>query len=204
MKNILILLIAAAAFFSCAATKKLDSGNLDELARWMEGSFSSAAQSEADSDFRDIRLEMKRVWPDLPGYWFYVEQAVGNYLDKPYRQRMYHVTLQSDHIRSEIYTIPDDDRFIGAWKDTERFTELRLDSLRIREGCAVILRYANGHYSGSTVDKECGSTLYDATYATSIADIYPDKLVSWDRGYNDKDEQVWGAEKGGYIFVKTE
>jgi hypothetical protein len=27
-------------------------------------------------------------------------------------------------------------------------------------------------------------------------------MVSWDRGYNDEGEQVWGAEKGGYRFVK--
>jgi hypothetical protein len=28
-------------------------------------------------------------------------------------------------------------------------------------------------------------------------------MISWDRGYNDAGEQVWGAEKGGYIFLKT-
>jgi hypothetical protein len=32
--------------------------------------------------------------------------------------------------------------------------------------------------------------------------IWPDRLISWDRGWNDKGQQVWGAEKGGYIFVK--
>ncbi|MBK7852430.1 MAG: hypothetical protein IPJ66_15190 [Bacteroidetes bacterium] len=32
--------------------------------------------------------------------------------------------------------------------------------------------------------------------------ITANELISWDRGYNDKDEQVWGAEKGGYHFIK--
>jgi hypothetical protein len=27
-------------------------------------------------------------------------------------------------------------------------------------------------------------------------------MLSWDRGYNKDDKQVWGAEKGGYRFVK--
>jgi hypothetical protein len=27
-------------------------------------------------------------------------------------------------------------------------------------------------------------------------------MLSWDRGYNADGKQVWGAEKGGYRFVK--
>jgi hypothetical protein len=27
-------------------------------------------------------------------------------------------------------------------------------------------------------------------------------LLSWDQGFNDKKEQVWGATKGGYAFIK--
>jgi hypothetical protein len=27
-------------------------------------------------------------------------------------------------------------------------------------------------------------------------------LLSWDRGFNTEGVQVWGAEKGGYRFVK--
>jgi hypothetical protein len=27
-------------------------------------------------------------------------------------------------------------------------------------------------------------------------------LASWDRGFDSTDNQVWGAEKGGYIFKK--
>jgi len=27
-------------------------------------------------------------------------------------------------------------------------------------------------------------------------------LRSWDQGFNEKGEQVWGATKGGYEFIK--
>lgn len=27
-------------------------------------------------------------------------------------------------------------------------------------------------------------------------------MLSWDRGWNDAGEQVWGAEKGGYHFER--
>jgi hypothetical protein len=29
----------------------------------------------------------------------------------------------------------------------------------------------------------------------------PGKIVSWDRGFDASGAQVWGAEKGGYIFL---
>ena len=48
----------------------------------------------------------------------------------------------------------------------------------------------------------CPSDRKGAAYATSEVTITENELISWDRGYNDKDEQVWGAEKGGYHFLK--
>jgi hypothetical protein len=44
--------------------------------------------------------------------------------------------------------------------------------------------------------------LKGASYATSEVVIYSDKLISWDRGWNDEGKQVWGAQKGGYVFLK--
>jgi len=202
MKRVCVLLFSGLLFWGCASTKMLQGNHLEEVVNWLEGSYSSGPQAEADSDFRDIRLEMKRIWKDQPGYWLYVEQAVANYLDSPYRQRVYHVTLDEGKVRSEIYTIPNPKRFVLAWKTPERFDIITPDSLKLREGCAVLLTKTGGYYTGGTVGKGCVSKLADASYATSIADIYPDRLVSWDRGFNDKDEQVWGAEKGGYIFTK--
>jgi hypothetical protein len=38
--------------------------------------------------------------------------------------------------------------------------------------------------------------------APEAAIVGPNGMVSWDRGYNDAGQQVWGAEKGGYEFVK--
>jgi hypothetical protein len=40
----------------------------------------------------------------------------------------------------------------------------------------------------------------NAKYTTSEMKIDNDCLTSRDRGFNEKDEQVLGATKGGYIF----
>ncbi|HRW89883.1 MAG TPA: CpcT/CpeT family chromophore lyase, partial [Flavobacteriales bacterium] len=64
--------------------------SLAELASWMTGSFSSAAQAEADTNYYAIELEMARIWPErTDGVWLYVEQAVAAKKEKPYRQRVY-------------------------------------------------------------------------------------------------------------------
>jgi hypothetical protein len=45
--------------------------------------------------------------------------------------------------------------------------------------------------------------LRGASYATSEVVITDEQLLSWDRGWDANGKQVWGAETGGYIFVKT-
>lgn len=182
------------------------SDDLATLAGWMAGSFSSQAQSVADTNYFDIRLEMAPVWTArTDGHWFYVEQAVSTHLERPYRQRVYHLTEDPPGtFRSDIYLLPDPLRFAGIWRDDEPLVALSPDSLTLKDGCAVFLTRTDvGAFAGETVRGECGSTLHGAAYATSEVRITADALVSWDRGWNADGEQVWGAELGGYVFDRV-
>jgi hypothetical protein len=29
------------------------------------------------------------------------------------------------------------------------------------------------------------------------------QLLSWDQGFDSENKQVWGATKGGYVFIKN-
>lgn len=182
--------------------KSTDTGRLVEL---MEGSFSSEEQSKNDSDYYDIRLHMKRIWPEISSaYYLYVEQATASSQDKPYRQRVYRVTNTYDgRFESAVYTFRDPLRFAGDWKKENPLSELTPDSLILREGCSVILTLMNDDaYEGGTEGNKCESDLRGAKYATSEVRISKDGIVSWDRGYNADGKQVWGAEKGGYVFKR--
>lgn len=198
----LITLTFTVAVFLTNAKAQTD---LETLASWLEGSFNSEEQAKTDSDYFYITLEMKPIWEmRKDGKWFYVEQAVAAKRDKPYRQRVYHLTQNGRKITSEIYTLPNPLRFAGEWKKDNPLFSLTPDSLTVREGCAMIIeREDSKTFAGSTNGKDCKSNLRGASYATSEATITEEKLVSWDRGFNEKDEQIWGAEKGGYIFIKT-
>ncbi len=168
----------------------------------MRGAFSSSEQHLRDTaNYFDIRLTMTPVWQArTDGFWFYVEQAVAGFETKPYRQRVYHVIEPTPgKFESVIYTLSDPLRFAGH---AELIEKLTIDSLTEKAGCAVLLSKQKGAFSGGTVGKNCPSERKGATYATSQVTIEKSRLLSWDQGFNDKEEQVWGAEKGGYQFVK--
>lgn len=198
------IFLAVLILFSISELFSQSKSELELLVNWMTGSFSSEEQSKNDSDYYSISLEMHRIWENRnDGHWLYVEQAVTTGKDKPYRQRIYHIFEEDGVVKSVIYSIPDEKKFIGGWKDISVFDNLSPERLETRKGCEVIIKRKDENtFIGSTVEKNCTSNLRGATYATTEVIITKDTMISWDRGFDYKDEQVWGATKGGYIFKK--
>lgn len=196
---ILALLLASGPIAQGQRTRALE-----QLAYWMEGSYSSAAQAQADTSYLEIELEMARIWPKRKdGAWFYVEQAAAASKDKPYRQRIYHLRQVDDStFVSEIHTLRGGERHVGAYKDFALQAQLTPDSIDRLEGCAITLRRRGDAYVGGTDGRACPNARNGAAYATSEVRIHADRMVTWDRGFNAEGRQVWGAEKGGYVFVK--
>jgi CpeT protein len=177
---------------------------LDQLSSYMQGSFTSEAQAAEDTAFMDISLEMQRIWPEADaGIWLYVEQAATATKGKPYRQRVYQLQILNDStFSSTVYELPKAQRFVGAYAQPARLDSLRPDSLNLLTGCDLRLSYQNDTFAGKTGDRSCRNAWGDAAYATSEVTITKDQLISWDRGYDAEGNQVWGAEKGGYVFEK--
>lgn len=197
-------------FISCSSQKKSISETrthpLDDLAALMIGSFDSSAQAELDSAYYPISLHMYPIWTDRDdARWLYVEQAVSSMPNKPYRQRVYELkALEDGTISSEVYVLPYDSVFIGKYDQPAFFEDYGPEDLQLREGCAVYLkRLSPSHYTGATEGNACISTMRGANYASSKVEIQPGMISSWDQGFNDQGEQMWGAEKGPYIFKKS-
>ena len=171
--------------------------DVTELLELMQGSFNSRNQSLTDSNYYDITLHMYPIWGCNKNL-IYVEQSVSSMQEKPYRQRIYEIKRNSDStFTSVIYKLPNDSLFIGAWRDTSLFRDLKISELTRLDGCEVILKnIGEKHYFGSTDEKSCPSVLYGASYATSEVEILNDKIISWDRGFDIDDNQIWGATNG--------
>ena len=179
--------------------------SLQTLVSWMCGSFTSAAQSQENPEYLDVRLHTARIWPERDdGYWLYVEQAMAWSQDEPHRQRVYHLTqVEADVFQSEAFEIRDPLRFAGAWRDPDALSGLAPDSLEARTGCAVTLRKQADAFVGGTSGRGCESTLRGAAFVTSDVVVTESTFTTWDRGFAATGVQVWGPENGGYVFKRN-
>jgi len=190
--------------FPLQAQTQINERDVKKLYQIMQGFYSSEIQSMEDSSYYDIRLKMVPMWTEFEGYWLYVEQAMADSENKPYRQRVYQLLLANDStIESRVYTIKNGEQYYGDWKYDNPLEGLTLDSLTERKGCSIWLhKNEDGSFYGSTHNSDCESNLRGATYATSNVMITRQQLDSWDQGFNDSGKQVWGATKGPYQFQK--
>jgi hypothetical protein len=193
----------------CSSLKKTDSFKtvdveLEQLVSLMSGKFSSELQSITDTSYFNISLIMIPIWVDrTDGKWLYVEQAAATTLDKPYRQRIYHLQHPSkDVFTSDIYTIKNAISFAGLQEDKVKKDKLSIDLIELKEGCTVTLLKNGDNYQGGTDADKCPSDLRGAKYATTKIFLKKGQLNSWDQGFDATGKQVWGATKGGYIFIK--
>lgn len=181
-----------------------ETATLSQLSDWMTGSFSSIEQSNQDTSYLNISLECVRIWPDQSdGIWLYVEQAMSTEKDKPYRQRIYHLTQgeKKNHFSSAVFDIPNKERFVGAHEKLKLFKSLAPEQLTQLEGCTITMVYTEKSFIGSTAEV-CENSWGGATYVSSEVKITQDQLQSWDRGWDSAGKQVWGAKKGPYQFIK--
>lgn len=208
MKKLLLLWGLLLVLFSCktALTNNdvvQSETNMQELITIMQGNYSSEKQSKKDSTYFNISLRMVPIWKDK-GNYLYVEQALFNKQEKPYRVRIYKVSqLSENEFISEIHTIKNEKEWIGKWKNPAAFATLSEKDIELKQGCGVKLtRTDNNKFAGSTGNKTCPSELRGASYASSKVTVTQNEILSWDQGFDKADKQVWGAEKGGYVFVK--
>ena len=133
-----------------------------------------------------------------------VEQAAADELDRPYRQRIYRLSqIGPNRYQSEVFELPNDPlRYAGAWRTPAIFTTFGPTELTKREGCAIRLTAGEDVYIGRTEERSCPSTLRGASWATSEVILQEQQLTSWDRGWDDAGNQVWGATEQGYRFEK--
>jgi len=168
----------------------------------MQGHYTSEKQSISDESYFNISLRMTPIWTDKGNYLF-VEQAMFDKQESPYRVRVYKVYQRNNEFVSEIYTLKNEKEWIGKWNNPKVYDALTEADIELKSGCEVVLQQnTDGTFSGKTGEKTCPSELRGASYASSIVTVTPTQIISWDQGFDKQGKQVWGAEKGGYVFEK--
>lgn len=196
------------ALAACVSAPGTGSDPAAEVAALMAGQFDSREQAASDPAFRPIALAMVPIWTDrTDAHWLYVEQAMADTPDRPYRQRVYRVSNGADgEVASAVYTLTAPERFVQGWRNGA-LDALREDMLQPRAGCTVYLRRegmrrAGAVWLGATRGRDCASELRGASYATAEVRLEAGRMASWDRGYAADGRQVWGSTAGPYVFVR--
>ena len=201
MRTLLGILIL---FVGLQVHARAQDGTLEQLTEYMIGDFNSSAQAERDTSYFNISLKMARVWKNQTDVWLYLEQAVANDQDHPYRQRMYRLEdVGNRHFLSHIYELPNAERYVGGTDKPKLLKQLNPEELTQLDGCSITLLYdaKNQRYFGNTAEF-CANNWKGAYAAYSEVEITEKKLISWDRGFDADGNQIWGAIKGGYEFIK--
>lgn len=186
----------------------LTAQDFESFVRWMEGTFSSKEHAEIDSSYFNVLMRTERIWNEQnDAVWLYVEQAQAESLENPYRQRVYKLSDNDNGtFESAVFLIPNRQDLTSTELKNYLIKECSPDFLTEKIGCKVIVSWNEKEkcFEGSTRGKDCRSNLRGASYAKSDVKIYSDKLITWDRGFDIEDNQVWGAVSGGYIFKRIE
>ena len=206
MTKTLLLVAAFLVLVSCKSGQNATFNNssaLNELVSIMQGHYSSEKQSKTDTDYYNISLRMIPIWKQK-GHYLFVEQAIFDKQDKPYRVRIYKVSQRNDNeFISEIYTLKNEKDWIGKWATPEVYDQLTENDIELKQGCEVVLkREGKNKFTGATGDKTCPSELRGASWANSKVTVLENEILSWDQGFDKEGKQVWGATKGGYQFIK--
>lgn len=196
------LLLALAA---CAHAPATPADPLAHAASLMTGHFDSSEQARTQPGYMEILLSMQPLWagrdPDV--HWLYVEQAAAETPDKPYRQRVYRLSMNdAGAVVSEVFLLTEPEAYIRGW-ETGALAALTQDTLQRRSGCEVYLRPVAAGFVGATRGQRCESSLRGARWASAEVELDDGGLRSWDRGFDAEGKQVWGAAAGPYVFRRS-
>jgi CpeT protein len=212
MKNSFITLFSLfftiTVYTQTGTNSKLTNEDLLEIKNLMTGFFSTEAHSIEDTSYFHIRLCMHPIWEERhDGHWLYVEQAAFASMDKPYRQRVYHLFLNDDSqsIVSRVYEIENPAPLVGSCNNPSLLSNLKFENLIPRPGCELFLsRTMDMAFVGSTLKGACLSSWRGASWVSSDVSITTEGLTSWDRGWDAENNHIWGPENGGYRFEKID
>jgi hypothetical protein len=214
--RILVLIAGISGTSALGLSKTTEYKRLQELrdvSTRLEGALDSSRQSILDRDYVDVRVTQCLITvTDLPAYlnpslFLYVEQALSLTLSAPYRQRVIKLSpnrSEPSGVVSSIFelNLPQMEILhLCSKKPHERivsWTDLNDVS------CSVYMRKNQDLWVGETQSTKCPNSYGSAKFVSSKVILSRSGMYSWDQGWDENGNQVWGAVKGGYNFEKID
>jgi len=200
---------------AAASSARDDDADLARVAAWMAGEFDTFAQvardAAAGAAYKHVGAVL-RVVPVAgaglpgPGQAFYLEQALAESEDKPYRQRVVLLTRLDGRLVNRLYRLKQPEAFVGAWREPARLAGLAREELQLDEGCDLFwTRASDTRFTGVAGEAgTCRTALRGATHVTSKVELTADSITSLDQGFDDAGAHRWGPPPGaaGHAFSR--
>jgi hypothetical protein len=183
----------------------------EEVAALLSGKMDTSAQAIANPKAPNVQMTTCRIElltrTDPQSIFLYQEQAMSTSLDKPYRQRFLQISPSSlsQSVRSRSYKPTDPARWSGlcnrASDSIERTVNLSDLGTPV---CNVFLKRVDTGYMGNTPIDGCPANVRGAVRITNHIELTPNRMNTWDRGFDAQGKQVWGAKTESYQFRRKE
>ncbi|KAA3635645.1 MAG: hypothetical protein DWP97_04380 [Calditrichaeota bacterium] len=177
---------------------------LNQFMNKITGSYSSYEQAAADSYYIDLHLNVKEIWKtEDSSRWLLLQTSFSSDTLYPYKNQLFHLYPYAlNLIRIDIYSISEKKAFFKTVDSSLAFDTTFLEYVSISANCELYLNHIKSTFAAYSKSDKCPNNLRGASYANTDIELDGDELYIWERGYNSKDEQVWGPLNGGYIFKK--
>lgn len=198
----LFLAAGVAGSFGLNSVSALPVNHRDAVAKRLEGTMTTSVQVKDDAPVIKVQMTTCRVKVDRnnDSVFLYQEQGIVGSLDKPYRQRFLEITT-SEEANNIVYSRSYKPDSLEQWTnfcDSENKTvsESSLGKLV----CTVTLKPFLTVYSGTTPPEGCPADVRGAVSITNRIILHQEGMDTWDRGFDESGNQVWGAEDQAYQF----
>lgn len=187
--------------------------DLYRLASWMAGEFENRAQAKAEPVwYPHIRVWQRPVQLFDQGIALFLEQASALSLDRPYRQRLLHLSQSptAAAITGQYYALTNPGEFQGASRDLERLRLLQLDSLERLPTCRLTIACQPG---SQRFEAQAGEELCSFTYGGQQRFVQLGFTIRQSQGETELQvhekgvdpstgKGLWGALMGPFKLIK--
>lgn len=179
---------------------------VNEVVNHLVGMMDTSAQTQGNPQAPNVRMttciiELSGVENEINSVYLYQEQALNDKLKEPYRQRFLEISSVENEntIESTAFRAIQPQRWINFCDRPENQRNVNLDDLG-EAVCRVSLRKLMTIYIGETPSEGCPTNMGGAVRMTNTVILHSQGMDTYDRGFDEQGNQVWGAENEGYQF----
>lgn len=179
--------------------------SVEDVVKHLVGKMDTSAQAFNKGKTTYVRMTTCRITVEETknnSVFLYQEQGINNTLNQPYRQRFLEISAKEDGemVESKSYKPLKPEMWVNLCDRPENERVVKMTDLG--DGvCQVFLKPLVTVFIGNTPESGCPANYRGATKITNTIILHSRGMDTWDRGFDKKGNQVWGAKDQSYQFL---